>query len=63
MPNFYEPMITFATIAGATTRIGLGTALTVLPMRDPVYLAKEALTLDRMSGGRFVLGVGLGAHR
>ena len=63
VPNFYEPMITLATIAGATKRIGLGTALTVLPMRDPVYLAKEALTLDRMSGGRFVLGVGLGAYR
>jgi alkanesulfonate monooxygenase SsuD/methylene tetrahydromethanopterin reductase-like flavin-dependent oxidoreductase (luciferase family) len=53
VPNFYEPIITLATIAGATSRIGLGTALTVLPMRDPVYLAKEALTLDRMSGGRF----------
>jgi probable F420-dependent oxidoreductase len=63
VPNFYEPTITLATIAGATSRIGLGTALTVLPMRDPVYLAKEALTLDRMSGGRFVLGVGLGAYR
>ena len=63
VPNFYEPIVTLATIAGATTRIGLGTALTVLPMRDPVYLAKEALTLDRMSGGRFVLGVGLGAYR
>lgn len=63
VPNFYEPIITLATIAGATSRIGLGTALTVLPMRDPVYLAKEALTLDRMSGGRFILGVGLGAYR
>jgi probable F420-dependent oxidoreductase len=63
IPNFFEPLITLATIAGATSRIGLGTALTVLPMRDPVYLAKEALTLDRMSGGRFMLGVGLGAYR
>jgi probable F420-dependent oxidoreductase len=63
VPNFYEPIITLATIAGATRTIRLGTALTVLPMRDPVYLAKEALTLDRMSGGRFILGVGLGAYR
>jgi probable F420-dependent oxidoreductase len=63
VPNFYEPIVTLATIAGATSRIGLGTALTVLPMRDPVYLAKEALTLDRMSGGRFILGIGLGAYR
>src|SRR3954454_11932686 len=63
VPNFYEPIITLATIAAATRTIRLGTALTVLPMRDPVYLAKEALTLDRMSGGRFILGVGLGAYR
>ena len=62
-PNFYEPLITLAAIAGATTRIGLGTALLVLPMREPVYLAKQALTLDRMSNGRFMLGVGLGAYR
>jgi len=35
----------------------------VLPMREPVYLAKQILTLDRMSGGRFTLGVGIGAYR
>lgn len=62
-PNFYEPLITLAAIAGATQRIGLGTALLVLPMREPVYLAKQALTLDQMSNGRFILGVGLGAYR
>jgi len=62
-PNFYEPLITLAAIAGATSRIGLGTALLVLPMREPVYLAKQILTLDRMSGGRFTLGVGIGAYR
>ena len=63
VPNFYEPIVTLATIAGATSRIGLGTSVAVLPMRDPVWLAKQAITLDRMSGGRFVLGVGLGAYR
>lgn len=62
-PNFYEPLITLAAIAGATTRIKLGTALLVLPMREPVYLAKQALTLDHMSNGRFILGLGLGAYR
>jgi probable F420-dependent oxidoreductase len=56
-------MITLATIAGATSRIRLGTSVAVLPMRDPVYLAKQAITLDQMSGGRFILGVGLGAYR
>jgi probable F420-dependent oxidoreductase len=62
-PNFYEPLITLAAIAGATKTIKLGTALLVLPMREPVYLAKQAMTLDHMSNGRFILGVGLGAYR
>lgn len=62
-PNFYEPIVVLAAIGAVTTRLKLGTALTVLPMRDPVYLAKQALTLDQMSGGRFILGVGLGAYR
>lgn len=62
-PNFYEPLITLAAIAGATKRIKLGTALLVLPMREPVYLAKQVLTLDQVSDGRFILGVGIGAYR
>lgn len=62
-PNFYEPLITLAMCAQATERIKLGTALLVLPMREPVYLAKQVATLDRLSGGRFILGVGLGAYR
>lgn len=62
-PNFYEPLITLAAIAGATRRIRLGTALLVLPMREPVYLAKQVITLDQISGGRFVLAVGIGAYR
>ncbi|MBP7566334.1 MAG: LLM class flavin-dependent oxidoreductase [Burkholderiaceae bacterium] len=62
-PNFYEPMMVLSAISAATTRLKLGTALCVLPMRDPVYLAKQAITLDQMSGGRFVMAVGLGAYR
>jgi probable F420-dependent oxidoreductase len=62
-PNFYEPMMVMASIATATTTLKLGTALVVLPMRDPVYLVKQAITLDQMSGGRFILAVGLGAYR
>jgi len=62
-PNFYEPLITLAMCAQATERIKLGTALLVMPMREPVYLAKQVATLDQMSGGRFILGVGLGAYR
>jgi probable F420-dependent oxidoreductase len=62
-PNFFEPLIVLAAVAGATKTIKLGTALLVLPMREPVYLAKQAMTLDHMSNGRFILGVGLGAYR
>jgi probable F420-dependent oxidoreductase len=62
-PNFYEPLIVLAAIGAATTKLKLGTALCVLPMRDPVYLAKQAITLDQMSNGRFILAVGLGAYR
>jgi probable F420-dependent oxidoreductase len=62
-PSFYEPLIVLAAIAGATSTLKLGTALTVLPMHDPVYLAKQAITLDQMSNGRFIMAVGLGAYR
>lgn len=62
-PNFFEPLITLAICAQATDRIMLGTALLVMPMREPVYLAKQVATLDQLSGGRFILGVGLGAYR
>lgn len=62
-PAFYEVLITLATVAATTTRLRVGTALLVLPMRDPVYLAKQACTLDQLSGGRFILGIGLGAYR
>ncbi len=62
-PAFYEPLITLMAIGAATTTLRLGTALLVLPMRDPVYLAKQVTTLDRLSDGRFTLGVGLGAYR
>ncbi len=63
VPAFYEPLITLAMCGQATARIRLGTALLVMPMREPVYLAKQVATLDRLTGGRFILGVGLGAYR
>jgi len=62
-PNFYEPLVTLAAIGAVTTKLKLGTALCVLPMRDPVYLAKQAITLDQMSNGRFIMAVGIGAYR
>jgi probable F420-dependent oxidoreductase len=49
--------------AAATTRIRVGTALAVLPMRDPFWLAKQAATIDQLSNGRLVLALGVGAYR
>jgi probable F420-dependent oxidoreductase len=47
-------------VAGTTTKIRLGTAVLVLPRRNPVQLAKELATLDQLSAGRLVVGVGTG---
>jgi alkanesulfonate monooxygenase SsuD/methylene tetrahydromethanopterin reductase-like flavin-dependent oxidoreductase (luciferase family) len=62
-PRFYDVMTVLAFCGAATTTLRLGTALAVPAMRDPVWLAKQAATLDAMSGGRFDLGVGVGAYR
>ncbi|MBI3516973.1 MAG: TIGR03619 family F420-dependent LLM class oxidoreductase [Proteobacteria bacterium] len=62
-PAFYEVMLTLGHVAATTTRLKVGTAVAVLPMRDPAWLAKETATLDQLSGGRLILGVGVGAYR
>ena len=55
-----DPYIALSYVAGATTRLRLLTYLSVMPYRNPLLLAKTAATLDRLSGGRFILGIGTG---
>jgi probable F420-dependent oxidoreductase len=55
-----DPLIWMAYVAGATTTIRLGTGILILPQRNPLILAKELATLDRLSAGRLELGVGVG---
>ena len=58
--DYLEALTTCAFLAAATTSCLVGTAALVLPQRGVLQLAKEVATLDRLSGGRFVLGVGAG---
>ena len=60
---FLEPLTTLALVAGVTERVRLGTSVLVLPHRNPALAAKMAATLDHLSGGRVVLGVGVGWMR
>jgi probable F420-dependent oxidoreductase len=55
-----EPVTLLSYVAGITTKMKLGTSVILLPLRNPLQLAKAYSSLDVMSGGRAVLGVGLG---
>jgi probable F420-dependent oxidoreductase len=59
----FAPLVTLGWIAGWTERIGLGTSIVILPLHNPMELAKEVATLQELSGGRFTLGVGMGWHK
>jgi len=57
---FYECVATMAYVAGLTRRVRLTTGVLVLPLRNPVYNARQLATIDMLSGGRLALGVGVG---
>ena len=61
--HFVDPFVALARASGMTTRIKLGTGITLVPERNPLLLAKEISTLDLFSGGRFLFGIGTGWHR
>ena len=58
--NWLEPLTTLAVAAGATERVRLGTSILVMPLRNPVILAKELATLQFLSDNRVILGAGVG---
>src|SRR5436305_11323635 len=57
---FYEPFTALAWLAGLTERIKLGTPVLIVPYRHPLLIARMAANLNDLSGGRLVLGVGVG---
>ncbi len=56
----YDAFTSLAAVASTTSRILLGTGITLLGIRDPIWTAKATATLDRLSGGRFLFGIGYG---
>jgi probable F420-dependent oxidoreductase len=61
--DVYAPLIALAAAAAATTTLKIGTGIQLVPQHDPLTLAKEIATLDRISDGRFLFGVGGGWNR
>ena len=59
----FDPFVALASVAATTERLVVGTGICLVVERDPIVLAKEVATLDVLSGGRFVLGIGGGWNR
>jgi probable F420-dependent oxidoreductase len=61
--DWIDPLIGLGFAAAATTTIGIATGVLLLPEHNPVVVAKQVATLDRLSGGRLTLGIGIGWSR
>ncbi len=59
-PTFFEAVTVMSYVAGITTRVQIGAAILIVPYRHPLVLAKMIATADQLSGGRLILGAGLG---
>ena len=58
--TIFDPLVTLGVLAGATSRVRLGTTVLIVPYRNAVVTAKMVSSLDALSGGRVVLGIGVG---
>jgi luciferase-type oxidoreductase len=58
--QIYDPMVYASWLAAQTEKIAIGTAGMILPLREPIHIAKQALSVDQLSYGRFILGVSSG---
>lgn len=58
--SLFDPIVTLAYLAEATSKVTLGTAIYILPLRHPLITARQVVTLDRISHGRLMFGVGAG---
>lgn len=59
-PYVFEPFTVLTWVAASTERVGLGTTVLVLPMRNPLVVAKSVASIDQLSGGRVILGAAAG---
>ena len=58
--SMFDPFVSLAAAAAVTENLKVGTAIALIPQRDPIHTAKEVATLDQISNGRVVLGIGAG---
>ena len=67
LPDWYwrslDPFVALGAVAATTTRLKLGTGITLVAQRDPIWLAKEVASLDHISGGRVIFGIGYGWNK
>ena len=57
---FLDPLVTLAHVTASTTTLRVGTGINILPQANPLLMAKQVATLDVLSGGRLMLGLGVG---